>query len=279
MYYQDMMQLFVNLVVFKYCILFSRLSVFFLMIRRPPRSTRTDTLFPYTTLFRSRSRRASGSPCAPARRSTRPTCPVPTPRPRAGPPPALRHPRRAHPPRPAPRCRRSRAAPACSRTGRARSASRGCGSVPAACGSALRRGRARATDCRRGQARWSDRRTGGGWRYACWPPAITTPPKLHPVARARFADPSVRSTLSLSQATADGHPMTLPDEDFDPDDNYAGGPEGAEIDDEASTEALVWQLLLVINPGDEDRSEEHTSELQSLMRISYAVFCLKKKTI
>src|SRR3546814_9171625 len=29
------------------------LIVFFLMIRRPPRSTRTDTLFPYTTLFRS----------------------------------------------------------------------------------------------------------------------------------------------------------------------------------------------------------------------------------
>src|SRR3546814_5649620 len=29
---------------------------FFLMIRRPPRSTRTDTLFPYTTLFRSQRR-------------------------------------------------------------------------------------------------------------------------------------------------------------------------------------------------------------------------------
>src|SRR3546814_4407228 len=29
---------------------------------------------------------------------------------------------------------------------------------------------------------------------------------------------------------------------------------------------------------DGERSEEHTSELQSLMRISYAVFCLKKKT-
>src|SRR3546814_5684348 len=29
----------------------------------------------------------------------------------------------------------------------------------------------------------------------------------------------------------------------------------------------------------DERSEEHTSELQSLMRISYAVFCLKKKTI
>src|SRR3546814_5628421 len=30
------------------------LYLFFLMIRRPPRSTRTDTLFPYTTLFRSK---------------------------------------------------------------------------------------------------------------------------------------------------------------------------------------------------------------------------------
>src|SRR3546814_10020892 len=33
-----------------------------------------------------------------------------------------------------------------------------------------------------------------------------------------------------------------------------------------------------VTPGpDGNRSEEHTSELQSLMRISYAVFCLKKK--
>src|SRR3546814_8962246 len=35
-----------------------------------------------------------------------------------------------------------------------------------------------------------------------------------------------------------------------------------------------WQLVL---PFALLRSEEHTSELQSLMRISYAVFCLKKK--
>src|SRR3546814_3047065 len=33
-----------------------------------------------------------------------------------------------------------------------------------------------------------------------------------------------------------------------------------------------------ITPSGWSRSEEHTSELQSLMRISYAVFCLKKKT-
>src|SRR3546814_8943889 len=34
---------------------FSYGCFFFLMIRRPPRSTRTDTLFPYTTLFRSQA--------------------------------------------------------------------------------------------------------------------------------------------------------------------------------------------------------------------------------
>src|SRR3546814_13601084 len=39
--------------VFLLLLLFQFLSIFFLMIRRPPRSTRTDTLFPYTTLFRS----------------------------------------------------------------------------------------------------------------------------------------------------------------------------------------------------------------------------------
>src|SRR3546814_10576783 len=32
-----------------------------------------------------------------------------------------------------------------------------------------------------------------------------------------------------------------------------------------------------ITEHEDDRSEEHTSELQSLMRISYAVFCMKKK--
>src|SRR3546814_7565563 len=37
------------------------------------------------------------------------------------------------------------------------------------------------------------------------------------------------------------------------------------------SEGTVW------NVGFWDRSEEHTSELQSLIRISYAVFCLKKK--
>src|SRR3546814_2870876 len=38
---------------------------------------------------------------------------------------------------------------------------------------------------------------------------------------------------------------------------------------------LLWEATVV--PQGVQRSEEHTSELQSLMRISYAVFCLKKK--
>src|SRR3546814_2861778 len=36
-----------------------------------------------------------------------------------------------------------------------------------------------------------------------------------------------------------------------------------------------WRKIVAAKPADE--TEEHTSELQSLMRISYAVFCLKKK--
>src|SRR3546814_3314524 len=57
------------------------------------------------------------------------------------------------------------------------------------------------------------------------------------------------------------------------------------------TESLKQTVVVENKPGagsmlgsqyvaraEPDRSEEHTSQLQSLMRISYAVFCLKKKT-
>src|SRR5213594_4966806 len=46
------------------------LCFFFLMIRRPPRSTQAFTLFPYTTLFRSPPRRARGL-CVPRGRTAR----------------------------------------------------------------------------------------------------------------------------------------------------------------------------------------------------------------
>src|SRR3546814_6202763 len=42
-------------------------------------------------------------------------------------------------------------------------------------------------------------------------------------------------------------------------------------------EAIAGEVFRGLGAGRVQRSEEHTSELQSLMRISYAVFCLKKK--
>src|SRR3546814_2220607 len=57
------------------------------------------------------------------------------------------------------------------------------------------------------------------------------------------------------------------------------------IDDFTAPEPLPERIVLAVDlhgsldegsPLDPLRSEEHTSELQSLMRISYAVFCLKK---
>src|SRR3546814_3253912 len=51
-------------VCMSYCVCSSICIVFFfLMTRRPPRSTRTDTLFPYTTLFRSAGRIGRRKPC------------------------------------------------------------------------------------------------------------------------------------------------------------------------------------------------------------------------
>src|SRR3546814_5924665 len=44
-----------------------------------------------------------------------------------------------------------------------------------------------------------------------------------------------------------------------------------------NTPVISVPSMRTARPVDPDRSEEHTSELQSLMRISYAVFCLKKK--
>src|SRR3546814_3445173 len=45
----------------------------------------------------------------------------------------------------------------------------------------------------------------------------------------------------------------------------------------ADVEVVGFVLVADVQADDQARSEEHTSELQSLMRISYAVFCLKKK--
>src|SRR3546814_6736878 len=47
----------------------------------------------------------------------------------------------------------------------------------------------------------------------------------------------------------------------------------------AASHGATLTVVVISRPSSLNRSEEHTSELQSLMRISYAVFCLKKKNI
>lgn len=59
--------------------------------------------------------------------------------------------------------------------------------------------------------------------------------------------------------------MNLPDHEFDPDDNYRGDTDHADIDEEAGLEALVWQLLLVINPGDEDAALQQFGAFQEVL--------------
>src|SRR3546814_1392499 len=60
---------------------------------------------------------------------------------------------------------------------------------------------------------------------------------------------------------------------------YANGPMAVSDESVSEVGARRYSSFVIILPAGTDgyRSEEHTSELQSLMRISYAVFCLKKK--
>jgi hypothetical protein len=54
--------------------------------------------------------------------------------------------------------------------------------------------------------------------------------------------------------------------EYDPDDNFAHSFDAAtDIDEDAATEALVWQLLLLINPGDEDAAREQLDAWQQAM--------------
>src|SRR3546814_2638107 len=56
------------------------------------------------------------------------------------------------------------------------------------------------------------------------------------------------------------------------------GPERADVVGAVDRAAHPAEKRPSVGRVDAERSEEHTSELQSLMRNSYAVFCLKKKT-
>src|SRR5690606_20709608 len=102
---------------------------------------------------------------------------------------------------------------------------------------------------RRRRARGCVRRmavAGCGLRGCCCAPFPA------PFACAAIVTPSPPRRAYPVRPTPDATAMHLPDTDFDPDDNYASGFEPKlEVDEEAGTEALVWQLLLLINPGDE----------------------------
>src|SRR3546814_6541150 len=75
-------------------------------------------------------------------------------------------------------------------------------------------------------------------------------------------------------------PLRLPDPRAPCDQAGRGRQGGPVVSSERgnSTIRLDRRRFLQVLAGTAGRSEEHTSELQSLMRISYAVFCLKKKT-
>src|SRR3546814_4985804 len=77
------------------------------------------------------------------------------------------------------------------------------------------------------------------------------------------ADQAEELQLSVEQALRSAAPLTAPVP------VWADGPDSEHLDDDVAVDAAPGFAAL--------RSEEHTSELQSLMRTSYAVFCLKQK--
>src|SRR3546814_13387444 len=148
---------------------------FFLMLRRPPRSTRTDTLFPYTTLFRSLSAiRCTGAISCPTYKEK----------------------------------------------------------APALQGEGLRERRKPDADY---QQRHYPRRS------------------LHAIPEGARTVSKVIQFIPQAEAKAKMK--------------------------KALTKGQTKAKTATTPSGKQKRSEEHTSELQSLMRISYAVFCLKKKTL
>src|SRR3546814_1225557 len=92
-----------------------------------------------------------------------------------------------------------------------------------------------------------------------WAVDITNKRGLHARASAKFV--TLASTLPCEVSVSkDGTPVT-----------------GTSIMGLMMLGAAMGDSITISAAG-AGRSEEHTSELQSLMRISYAVFCLKKKT-
>src|SRR3546814_2558969 len=87
---------------------------------------------------------------------------------------------------------------------------------------------------------------------------------------------SLGRSIAIEKAVLPLHPLQLPDTET----NHGGHGKGHDQRcNEGEPAHQAYRSLACLAWGDceRPRSEEHTSELQSLMRISYAVFCLKKK--
>src|SRR3546814_9713341 len=94
------------------------------------------------------------------------------------------------------------------------------------------------------------------------------------MARARFHPPAI--ALCGARKGSEADPLSLGSNRAL---SAAREPCLASIGPSPSMPSRKISLRLPIIVSKAARSEEHTSELQSLMRISYAVFCLKKKKI
>src|SRR3546814_3775143 len=103
--------------------------------------------------------------------------------------------------------------------------------------------------------------------------------KRSPYAPAK-EDPSKRGHYTAGGLYAphikDSVPDELPDVDAIPEPEVVAEPRSRYGN--RSPYKVLGKSYRVLDSAEGYRSEEHTSELQSLMRISYAVFCLKKKT-
>src|SRR3546814_3369445 len=115
-------------------------------------------------------------------------------------------------------------------------------------------------------------------RYRC-PTAASRPPAAHATSRSRAStdergvatlaatpEPGRRNAMRMMKHCWLAMAVVL---------LAAGCASMGSKDDKLHEAQYAWSAA--IRWGDFERSEEHTSELQSLMRISYAVFCLKKK--
>src|SRR3546814_833601 len=89
------------------------------------------------------------------------------------------------------------------------------------------------------------------------------------------AEPVAKHDLALPQALGPGRAHVVGSHHLEHRSTGHAGRQGR--GDAGQRERREYQVAELLDAARYERSEEHTSELQSLMRISYAVFCLKKK--